>query len=408
MLLEQTSHWVSWSLGLLDQLFRLMNWVLGSSRPKFFSKGRGDLESCYQQRHGLLEDLANADKNGIPKKYRLEAKDITWTTQSQDAVAKTTNGQFLSPLAEFLPKESKMAQFLLVEPSTPKNSATVEKDDRVFVIMLPATGEMGKGTRLSLARTLAKEYGWSSVILTAAYYGKRKPSGQTLFFLETVRDLFFQAPAIFQEGAMLVSYFQNEHGKTNPQQESLNNKVCVTGFSFGAAMAANACAVATRTGADGKRLACAAYVGCASPIVLAEGILETSLDWDALRRSNDDKTREEESLSTTQQWLHTEFNEMQFTILTKNQSRNENPIAVVRGMSMKHDGFIPQRHAIDFQKQLLTATAPSSPPVWEWLWGGHVLAALCRSVFHKQLVVDAVMELQNKQRTTRPNVWNEF
>ena len=185
MLLEQTSHWVSWSLGLLDQLFRLMNWVLGSSRPKFFSKGRGDLESCHQQRRGLLEALANADKNGIPKKYRLEAKDITWTTQSQDAVVKTTKGQFLSPLAEFLPEESTMAQFLLVEPSTPKSSATVEKDDRVFVIMLPATGEMGKGTRLALARTLAKEYGWSSVILTAAYYGKRKPSVYSNVYVAT-------------------------------------------------------------------------------------------------------------------------------------------------------------------------------------------------------------------------------
>lgn len=390
---QRTVHLVSWCLGLLDQLFRVLNFALGSSRPKFFSKGWGDLESCYLEQDALLEDLAKPN-NGTQKKYRLENEDITWTMQSQDRKVKIQQGQFRSPLADFLPEESKMAHFLLVEPSSRDNDDSNE-DNKVFVIMLPATGEMGKGTRLALARTLAAEYGWSSIILTAAYYGQRKPSGQTLFFLATVRDLLFQARSIFQEGAMLVSYFQNEyskHTKTKPTK----NKVCVTGFSFGAAMAANTCTLATRMGADGKRLGCAAYVGCASPIVLADGVLQTSIDWKALRSIKDEK-REEEYLTKAQERLYNELNKTQLTLLTNGtgSGRADNAVAVIKGMAMKHDAFISPSYALELQKQLLPVTEPSNPPVWEWLWGGHVLAALMRPVYHKRLVVSTVRELQN-------------
>ena len=200
---------------------------------------------------------------------------------------------------------------------------------------------------------------------------------------------------------MLVCFFQNEYRQGNPisgptTAPNNQNKVCVTGFSYGGAMAAMASALAARMGADGKRLACASYVGSASPVVLTDGILATSVDWKALQNKDNKNSSTAESFSMTQKRLTDELNKMQLTMLLKASSTSfkDNPVAVVKGMAMKHDAFITPRYALELQTQLSSVTSSCRPPHWEWLWGGHIAAALLRPIFHKKLVVDTVNELQ--------------
>ena len=212
----------------------------------------------------------------------------------------------------------------------------------------------------------------------APYYGDRKPKNQTLFFFNTVEDTFVQAWAILQETTALTSYLL---------QKSPRALVCLTGFSFGAAMASNAANIALQSGVDGQRLACAPYVDSSSPCVLADGLLESAIDWNALRLSK------EESYATTRQRLVTKFYETQMTSLTP--KRLQNPIRVVQGYNMTDDAFIRTKYALELEQHIQICLNPSFQ--MKWLPGGHVFAALARPFLHKKLIEEVVLELIHSQ-----------
>lgn len=364
-------------LGLLDQLFRIMNIVLGPARPKFFSQGYGDdLPAIYQRRAQIL-----AGKH----RKTLTSKDIEWETPKNSSDITTTIGSFVSPMADLMPAESLKANFLLVEPTVASTGSTDSRD--VVVVMLPAKGEMGTGTRRKLARALALEKGWKTVIPTAPYYGRRRPSGQRLFFISSVRDILCQSLGMMQEAALLIEYFQK--GPESPL-------VCVTGFSWGAAMSAGASVLVE----DGSKLCVAAYVGSASPLCMADGVLTTSIDWQALR------SHPAEPQFATQKRLWDELNKTQLTppsnltderntIRDTGRTTSIHNVAVVKAVSMRDDAFIRPRYAREFHEKMMTMLSSSTSV--SWFTGGHVWAALQRPWYHKQLIVQSVEELQKKQ-----------
>jgi hypothetical protein len=372
-------EFVSSALGLVDHVFSFLR-ILGPARPKFFSKGWGKLAVPQKVQTAFLKQLLAEKNEKIPTAIQLKSDQITWGKTTEEVSIKIQQASFVSPAANHLPEESKDCRFLMVRPT----NKALKKD--VYVVMLPATGEMGKSTRLNMARFYAKEYGWSSIIITAPFYAARKPSQQKLFLIDTVSDLLLQSIAITQEAACLICYYL---------QQSSQTKVCVTGFSWGGAMASTSTAAALLGGADGCRIACVPYVGSASPVCLADGILETSIDWKALKESKDIPDFQ------VRHQLFDEFNKAQLSVITdylkplgKERSTS---VAVVRAVAMCNDYFIRQRHVDSFLVQLRDLSLDCRQMTVRWLPGGHVLAALLRPYCHRNAVVDAMQALQKAE-----------
>lgn len=362
LLFESTS----WCLGLLDVSILLLR-LMGRKRPKFFSEGWGDLLQQEEQQELLLKELA------VDKAAARFNVDIEWEETKNEPTVTIRKGSFVSPLASVLPKESHYCHFSVVTPRNRTSASTT------YIVMLPATGEVGSSARLRLAREFADEFGWSSCVVTAPYYGRRKPATQTLFLLNTVADLLMQGQVISQEAAILTRYFLMDPSA----------KVCITGFSFGAAMAAVGSSVALVAGCDGKRLACVPYIGSASPAVFGDGVLRTSVDWSALRG---------DTVATTEQLRGDLFDELyktQLSIITEHIPKS-NRIGVVRITASHHDHFIRRRYSHELIDQMEALRPMIKLPV-EWLPGGHVVAAVLRPIYHRKAIMEAVKALQELQ-----------
>lgn len=248
--------------------------------------------------------------------------------------------------------------------------------------MFPATGEMGEGTRLAMAKRLANQHGWSTIILTAPFYGKRKPASQRLFFIDTVTDILLQSEAIIEEGMMLTAWLLNK---------SSTALVCHSGFSYGAAMASCTSAMSLAGGLDGNRIACAPYAGSSSPSVLVDGVLENGVDWKALAttKKGDDMYNSRGGYNTTRKKLYDLFDETQLSVLANKAAQRK--IAVTRAISFSNDGFIQPKYSMALKSQLDPISSRSVN--LKWYPGGHAFAALIRPYLHRRLVEDSVQKL---------------
>lgn len=365
---------LSWLLGSVDKSIGLVRWMLPQrARPKFFADGWGKYELAFGAQDEMLSMLKSSDKRN---RFRTELENgsIQWSQPVVKSSISVTSGAFPSPVAHLLPDKAKLCRFYYVQP------IIEEKRKTVTIIMLPGTGEAGKGDRLKMATQLADECGWSSIIVTAPYYAARKPDNQTAFFVRTVEDLLLQSVAIMQEAAILASYFLHR---------SEQQRVCITGFSWGAAMASGAAAVALTTAHKdaGRRLACVPYVGCSSPSILVSGVLESSIDWTALQQKPNEPHGEThaQALEVLGRFHLSPLNDAV-------QSQNKS-IAALHIVNMQHDYFIPQRFSREFTAELGRMTSDTSNRAAQVLPGGHVVAMLVRPWYQKRAIVDAVHAL---------------
>lgn len=377
---------VSWLLGLIDWCVQLVRYV--PLRPKFFSKGYGDVNVYWNRLNHTLEQISNNEY------LFLKDDDITWEKKvieknNESSSVRIEKGTFTSPLAADLPKEAQTSSFLLVSPND-DNYCLNDQDGKTFIIMLPATGEMQRGTRLNMAQHLAQSpYRFSSIILDAPFYGDRKPPNQVMFFLTTVQNILLQSQAIVEESSLLSQYLLRQQDK---------NTVVFTGFSYGAAMAAVASTFSSLLSSSSssstrRRMGAAIYAGSASPIVLADGVLENTVHYDQLRHDNDDSTTTKDAKKRLRQ----ELAKTQLEFLAKNRNNDELEIGAVAGMSFAHDGFIRPRYSLELEDQI---RRKSLKPNFRttWIPGGHAIAALVRPWLQTKLVLDVVGELKGERR----------
>mmetsp|Transcript_22571 Transcript_22571/g.41990 ORF Transcript_22571/g.41990 Transcript_22571/m.41990 type:complete len:366 (-) Transcript_22571:797-1894(-) len=357
MLLALVNDLLSWCLGIPDRLFPLLNSFPGG--PKFFSQGYGNPKIFFDRRSYILDSLRD-------ETYDFQMKGFELDETQADSKIVMSKGKFLSPVANLLPKEAQTCHFQLIEP-------VEDAKKEVYVIMFPSTGEMGGGSRRAMAKRLAQKYGWCTIILTAPFYGWRKPAAQKAFFIDRVTDILLQSEAVIEEGMLLTRWIL---------QKDPSALVGHTGFSYGAAMASCTSAISLAAGMDGSRIACMPYVGSASPNVLADGVLESGIDWKALTYSAD------EPYATTRKRLYDIFDETQLRVLAKHE---HGKIAVASGVSFSSDGFIQPKYSMALKSQLAAVT--SSPPKLRWLPGGHAFAALVRPVVQTQLLEETMQEL---------------
>ena len=479
------SNPISWLLGLLDYGFLLVT-LMGSRKAKFFSQGYGPVDDYHSQWAATIQELGmtgtttttndtnvsqpqpiqpNKREEQHPQTHArqssLKYQDIDWGRIRTRSTVTVQEARFRSPIAQHLPSEAQYCQFYLVQPT--QSPVKEEGASVVYILMLPATGEQGISERLRMAQRLANRHGWSSVLVTAPYYKERKPKNQTLFFLPTVADMFWQGYGVIREASALALYFLHEHQHYVSTSSSLENNcydsnhvtgfkeetattpkkslVCLTGFSFGAAMAfCTANWSLQLPDVDGQRLAVCSYVGCTSPCVLADGVLQHTVDWLALKKTG--QTGPEDSgrtnLEAQRRELHRELSKLQLNMIggTTNPApstsdddddhHHHNPqgggIKVVKAFNMKHDAFIKPRYALELESQIrqclwrsetdnnkrpvdhdkkdVSCSCSSNSPDqfrMQWLPGGHIFAALARPYLHTKLLVETVQELQRVQ-----------
>ena len=364
---------LSFVLGSLDYLYYLGVKCLGSKAPRFLSKGFGDVDQVYKLQDELIKEISD---NKASTRLNLQEKDIDWiSTDVNDKHVIVRRGKFASPVAEALPKESKECFFYHVIPKQ-----TQPENQKTTVLMMPATGEMGKGTRLRMARQLAQSHGYASVIVTAPYYGIRKPKAQTMWFLDTVYDLLLQSQAIIQEAVALAHFVvsQDVDGNDHPQP----HRICFSGFSWGGAMSIMSSVVAAAMGIP--QVACAAYVGSPSPSNLIDGLIKASLDMEAVGGESK---------------IYQELLKTHLKTLTKEFKPDTPQVESMVAVNMSHDNIIRAKFAAGLHDDLRECcggkddASKNKKVVTRWLPGGHVSAAMMRPWLHPKYIVQAVENL---------------
>ena len=163
-------------------------------------------------------------------------------------------------------------------------------------------------------------------------------------------------------------------------------------------MTACATSIALLTGCDGKRLACVPYVGSATPAVLPDGILESSIDWEALKENHD------EPISDVRQRLSStfiKFNLDKVTALVEDTrlvagNTREFSLGSLKVVAMHHDHIIRHSWAKDLISLLMNRLSSSATTKFpaQWLPGGHVMAALYKHRVQTNAIIEAVEGLQ--------------
>jgi hypothetical protein len=249
-----------------------------------------------------------------------------------------------------------------------------------------------------MARELAREHGYASIILTAPYYGYRKPADQTSFYFDTVSDLWKQFGGTLQEAAALGEYFLHTNERS---------VLCWTGFSAGGSLsicAAWACLEGCRL--DGSRLGVAAYCAPASASIYAVGAIQCLLDWNAMCAEASSAQGRDESLSTAKHHLFENLNQLSIAAMTgiydKDRPTKKSPetrLGVIRCICGIQDRFSPMEYAQVLEEQLPQLVYHAEQCAIEWHSCGHVYAALVRPRLQKRLIVDAVKVLVHSNAT---------
>ena len=359
------------ALGLLDWVIYLARLQPTRFRAKFFSHGYGDPSRAIQENERIYETLRKS-KSKVPDRLAIGDR-ITWGKPIPSGNLLVTTAHFPSPLARFLPEESKNCRFYHVQP------LEVNKRKPIVLILLPGTGETGKRERLRMARQLADERGISSVIVTAPLYAARKPQRQRAFFVRTVEEIMFQGTAIMTEASALACYFL---------ELSPNHKICLSGFSWGAAMSAGAAMMTLSCQPDGKRLACVPFVGCGSPNIIADGVLESVVVWSSIQNTTNEPYRE------TRDCLFRKLSELSFKELRELVVEQKKSLGALRLVTMTNDQFIGAHHSKVFSEDVLRVTSSATNIMATQLLGGHVVAAVVRPWYQKQAILEAIEALQ--------------
>lgn len=269
-------------LGSLDTVFTTAQPLLESKQ--FFVDGFGDGAMDEElvgkiNREGMAgfadltlephDDDSEKEDGAAPSKYALLrlasqlASPVAARLKNRLLAGSTVYG-FASPVAEWLPQESKTGYAMVVRPSA-------DVAVKGVVCVLAATGDQGFWLRKVLVADAMANEGYATVILEIAFYGRRKPSAQDQHFLRTGTDISAQAVACGVEGAKLVQHCREKLFPGLP--------VCLVGTSFGGSMATFS-AILLMHGPDSEvPLGLCTFVAPNGPEVLLTGSMRSQVSF---------------------------------------------------------------------------------------------------------------------------------
>jgi len=361
------TSWASWALGKADALYYGTR-LLGPARPLFFTGGWGDVEGTRAASDRVLASLT-----ARKPPWGDEAPEIEWGAPSlvSDGVMQRS-ATFRSPEA-LLPEEARTVHFEFVAPEAcmrrmtgvpGANGAVVEPAG--VAVLLPATGEQILGPRLHVARQLARDEELCSIVLVAPFYGARRPAEQSLHYIARVDHFLLQSVAILQEAALL-SLWALETFTRAP--------VCVSGFSWGAAMCSGSALLASQwRPKDAHRIGCSPYVGSASPAVIVSGMLNGDICYDALVDKDKGETAEACRQRLLSLLLETHLEKFAACVCADSSGPR---LGCIEAVSCRDDHFVPAEWARELFT-LLEGCCRASRARQEWIAGGHVTAFLRR------------------------------
>lgn len=215
----------------------------GPARLRFFSDGWGD--------PGALSHLEHLDDVSTPQPIHPH-----WGPPEQGPSGTILrHGTYPSPVAE-LPVRARTGHVLEVTPPGGSGSRC---------LLMPAWNDHGYGSRLKLARRLARR-GIGSLILENPYYGQRRPEPDVEQPIRTVADFSLMGLGAITEGRGLLAAHRD------------HVDIGVSGYSMGGNLAA--LVAATTPGP----LATAPLAASHSPgPVYLDGVLRNGIAWEALQ-----------------------------------------------------------------------------------------------------------------------------
>ncbi|GMH35885.1 hypothetical protein BSKO_03753 [Bryopsis sp. KO-2023] len=257
----------SFLLGLLDILYNALNKIKWDARNRFFNKGFGDLDNADRSLSAVLKHAR--------KESSLEPVALDWTskiTEQQEkglklGAAVVDDVEFDSPLAEFLPLESKRGYVQFVRPANVPLSSL-----KGIVIHIAATNDNTFAARRRWVADPLLRKGIASMLLMNATYGPRQPKDQWRSYPNTVSEYLVSLLANMVEAAGLVGAVRKEFPDI---------PVGLTGISLGGSVASWATCIC-----DGP-LAVSPCVGADSPVALLSGILSKDVAWDVLLKETE-------------------------------------------------------------------------------------------------------------------------
>ncbi|MBF0239387.1 MAG: alpha/beta hydrolase family protein [SAR324 cluster bacterium] len=237
-------------------------------RKKVFQQGWGDIQllgKSYKIEDLNLswedENTAKAFSRRVLQPHPPYKIDISW---GEDRLFlkkfRRNRGKFQTPVNQLLLSPmSQTAHVELIRPDTREQGIPA-------CIHFAATGEQGFLTRRFLAATLAK-HGIASVILENSFYGKRRPTNQTEFYLNQFIDLLAMLDTSIEEGLSLLQWLK----------EAGYGPLGVSGISMGGSIAALITAKMQLPLASVSLAASHSVIPC-----YTEGVLARRVAWDVL------------------------------------------------------------------------------------------------------------------------------
>jgi len=268
---------------------------------------------------------------------------------SDAAGIRTALGRFRSPSADLLPAESKLALVELRSPAKPTST---------LVVLLAATGEEGFWLRRRFSNPLLAR-GFATLSLENAFYGVRRPRGQRVSLLRTVRDQFAMNVATVQEARAIARW----------ARDAGYDRVCLTGFSQGGLMASFAAALTPFAVA-----ACPRGAGDAAAPIFTNAALSRRIHWARL-------SAELGSESRARRYFEDCLKPVRISRFPAPELAKAAILIGLRG-----DGFIPAAEVDALHRHWQGAEL-------RWLTTSHVIAAAFHSAAHQRAISDSLSRL---------------
>lgn len=308
--------------------------------PKLFSGGFGALEELDM----LVEVIRNYDAQ-LP----APIPDIAWDEPTIRGRAEVRRGTFESPASPLLPEPTRRAR---VELHLPRRGST----ERVC-LLLAATGEEGFTLRRRVVGDLLREH-IGALLLENPFYGSRRPRGQRLSLLRTVRDQFAMNTATVDEARALLRWLAAQGYRPG-----------ASGYSQGGMMTAFAAALS-----DFPVAAVPCAAGLRAAPVFTEHALARRFDWNALARSFPSEAHAREHFARC----------LEPVDVGRFPSPTHPSSAILVGA--RFDGYIPEHEVAALHRHWTGAEL-------RWVETGHLTGALLFKQVQVRAIVDAFERL---------------
>eukprot|EP00916_Digyalum_oweni_P000330 GHVL01000555.1.p1 GENE.GHVL01000555.1~~GHVL01000555.1.p1 ORF type:complete len:430 (+),score=69.25 GHVL01000555.1:32-1321(+) len=398
-------------LGKLDCAYPLI-------QPKifaqFFKNGLGNY-SKYE------ESIEFALKH-ITSENHLPPKTIKWTKAASGDNYATHDGTFLSPLAEYLPEESRICHIRFIHKPAMSTSTNIytkistnntknkeissplpsdcstrassprrsddncscdifDKSLKGIVLIFAATGDQSYHYRqLMMAQPLLDKYQIASILVTPPFYGARRPVNQRRHFIDTVADWRTQSAAQVIEGLALLKWLRDELSSLLLGHIPLG----VSGCSWGGSMAA---AIGVASLGPVGIIPC---LGSSDSSPFCDSLLSSSIDWKNLQ-----KDVEEDAQALFKKLVQENSVSHLIDIFPKHLIDRR----VIVQVSATHDRFCTIKCSNDLENCLKKALGEDGFYEHRWIPGGHTSSFIWEAGNFVKAIKDTFDRLASSARS---------